>query len=68
MLIQKVEKKHAARTTALPFPSPHTHVVSTSVRRRFNVMNVIWTLKRRRVLTLLRLENAFCTGLGIKIA
>ena len=26
-------------------------VVSTSVRRRINVINVVWTLKRRRVLT-----------------
>ena len=26
-------------------------VVLTSMRRRFNVMNVVWTSKRRRVLT-----------------
>ena len=30
----------------------YTHdVVLTSVRRRFNVMDVVWTLKRRRMLT-----------------
>ena len=27
------------------------NVVSTSIRRRFNVMNVVWTLKRSRVFT-----------------
>ena len=32
--------------------SQYAHdVVLTSVRRRFNVMDVVWTSKRRRVLT-----------------
>ena len=32
--------------------SQYAHdVVLTSVRRRFNVMGVVWTSKRRRVLT-----------------
>ena len=32
--------------------SQYAHdIVLTSIRRRFNVMDVVWTSKRRRVLT-----------------